>query len=131
MAVFSAQGIRDAMTKSYHKHVRDLTGKPLPDGTSLHQAALYGALATRYMAGFKSTPEVVVWTELVPFLNLPPDEGLAALSEYVVYKEMAAKADMATLSAQIRRGWSLLAQDERESLSAMAEINGVAWLSLM
>ena len=131
MAIFGAQGIQDAITKSYHKHVRDLTEKPLPDGTSLHQAALYGALATRYMAGFKSTPEVAVWAELAPFLNLAPDEGIAALAEYVVYKEMAAKADVAALSAQIRLGWSLLAQDERESLRTMAEINSVAWLSLI
>ncbi len=83
------------------------------------------------MAGFKSTPEVVVWAELAPFLNLPPDEALAALAEYVVFKEMSAKADIPTLSAQIGRGLSLLAQDERESLKTMAEINGVAWLSLI
>ena len=131
MAIFGAQGIRDAMTKSYHKHVHNLAEQALPDGTSLHQAALYGALATRYMAGFKSKPEVVVWTELAPFLNLPPDEGLTALAEYVVYKQMPAEADIRTLSAQIVRGWSLLAKDERESLRTMAEINNVAWLSLI
>ena len=83
------------------------------------------------MAGFKSTSEVAVWAELAPLLNLPPDVGIAALSEYVVYKEMPAKADIPALSDQIRRGWSLIAQDERESLSAMSEINCVAWLSLM
>ncbi len=131
MAIFGEQGIRDAMTKSYHKHVRDLAEQALPGGTSLHQAALYGALATRYMAGFKSKPEVVVWTELAPFLNLPPDEGLAALAEYVVYKQMPATADVPTLSAHIVRGWSLLAEDERESLRTMAEINNIAWLRLI
>ncbi|MBU0640078.1 MAG: hypothetical protein ABII12_13100 [Planctomycetota bacterium] len=131
MAVFGAQGIRDAMTKSYHKHVRNLTGQALPEDTSLHEAGLYGALATRYKAGFKSMPEVAVWSELAPFVHLPPDEGLAALAEYVVYKEMPAKADRPALSAQIRRGWSLLDQDERESMEAMAEINGFPWLLLL
>ena len=131
MAIFGAQGIRDAMTKSYHKHVREATGNTLPDGTSAHQAALYGALATRYSAGLKSTSEVVVWAELAPFLNLPSDEAIAALAEYVVYKEMPAKADTQALSAQIGRGLSRLAQDERESFTMLAEINSVAWLSLI
>ena len=130
MAIFGPQGIRDAMTKSYHKHVRELTGKTLPDGTSLHHAALYGALATRYIVGGEPTMEAVVWAELAPFLNLPPDEGLAALAEYVVYKEMSNRAGIATLSEQIARGLSLLPKRDREAFGTMAEINGIAWLPL-
>jgi len=131
MAIFGAQGIRDAMTKSYHKHVSDLKGTALPDGTSLHQAALYGALATRYRVGLKPKQEVAIWAELAPFLKLPSNDGVAALAEYVVYKEMPAEADMVTLSAQIRKGWALLPHEERETLKLAAKINSVMWLSLL
>lgn len=131
MAIFGAQGIRDAMTKSYHKHASELIGKALPDGTSIHQAALYGALASRYKAGFKPMPEVAVWAELSPFLKLPSNEAISALAEYVVYKEMPAMADVPALSAQIRNGLSLLPHEDRESMKTVAEINDAAWLSLL
>lgn len=130
MAIFGAQGIRDAIIKAYHRHVRKLAGQSLPNGTSPHQVGLYGALATRYMAGFESVSEVVIWGELAPFLNLEPDEGLAALAEYIVYKEMPVKADKSWLSKQVKKGLSLLGGEERESLEMMAKINGFTWTSL-
>lgn len=130
MAIFGAQGIRDAMVKSYHKHVRKFTGQPLPNGTSLHQVGLYGALSTRYMVGFKDASEVVIWSELTPFLKLEPDTGLAALAEYVVYKEMPIKADEAYLSKQVKKGLSLYEEEERESWLMAANINRFAWTSL-
>lgn len=127
MAIFGAQGIRDAMAKSYHKHVRKCTEQSPPHGTSLHQAGLYGALASRYLSGFKSIPEVAIWAELAPFLKLEPNQGLAALSEYVVYKEMPSKADVAYLSKQIKIGLSLWNGEEREGMEMAAKINGFAW----
>ncbi|MBI5763032.1 MAG: hypothetical protein HZA51_05860 [Planctomycetes bacterium] len=131
MAIFGSQGIRDAMTKSYHKHISDLDPKKIPDGTSLHQAALYGALATRYIVSLKPKAEVVVWLEIAPFMRLPSNDAVNALAEYVVYKEMPTEARVATLTSQVRKGWSLLPQEEQETLKAVAEINGVAWLSLL
>ena len=131
MAIFGAQGIRDAMVKSYHRHVRKWTGQSLPDGTSLHQVGLYGALSSRYLAGLKSISEVVVWAELAPFLKLEPDQGLAALAEYVVYKEMPAKADEAYLSKQIKKGLSLWKGEGREEMEMAAKINEFAWTSLV
>lgn len=113
-----------------HKHVRKFTGQPLPNGTSLHQVGLYGALSTRYMVGFKSALEVVIWSELAPFLKLEPDTGLAALAEYVVYKEMPIKADEAYLSKQVKKGLSLYEDEERESWLMAANINRFAWTSL-
>lgn len=131
MAIFGAQGIRDAMTKSYHRHVRQWTGQSLPDGTTLHQVCLYGALSTRYKAGFQSASEVVIWAELAPFLNLEPDYGLAALAEYVVYKEKPLDAKRKWLSSQVKKGFLLLEEDEREAMKMMAEANGFAWKELL
>lgn len=131
MAIFGAQGIRDAMVKSYRKHLRDLEGQQLPDGTSLHQAALYGALATRYIAGLRSLPETVLWAELAPFLQLQPEAGVNALTEYIVYKEMPAEADVGMLSAQINEGLSRLDDEERESLVMLGSANAFSWTNLM
>jgi len=131
MTIFGPQGIRDAMTNSYRKHLRKLAGDSLPSGTSLHHASLYGALTTRNMVGSESQSEAEVWTELAPYLNLPSEEAVAALAEYVIYKEMPEKTDVENLRVQVRRGWSLLALDERESFGMLAEINGVLWLPLL
>ena len=131
MAIFGPQGIRDAMTKSYHRHVAKLDGESSPDGTSLHQVGLYGALATRYMAGFHPVSEVVVWAELAPFVNLNPNDGLAALAEYVVYKETPLDARREWLSEQIRKGLSLLGDEEREALEMVARANKLVWVELV
>ena len=131
MAIFGPQGIRDAMTKSYHRHVAEFTGKVLPDETSLHQMGLYGALGTRYMAGFQSVLEVVLWAELTPFVNLNPNDGLAALAEYVVYRETPLDAKREWLSGQIKKGLSVLADEEREAIQIAAEINRFVWMELV
>ena len=130
MVIFGAQGIRDAIVKSYHKHVQVFKGQPLPNGTSLHQAGLYAALSTRYMAGFNAKSEEVIWLELTPFLRLQPDTGLAALAEYVVYKEMPSKANEAWLSEQIKKGLSLYENEERESYLMVANMNAFEWTFL-
>ena len=131
MAIFGAQGIRDAMTKSYHRHVAKFRGQVLPDDTSLHQVGLYGALGTRYMARFQPVLEVVVWAELAPFVNLNPNDGLTALAEYVVYKETPLDAKREWLSDQIKKGLSLLGDEEREALEMVARMNKFVWMELV
>ncbi len=131
MAIFGPQGIRDAMTKSYHSHIAKFTGQVLPEETSLHQMGLYGALGTRYMAGFQPVIEVVIWAELAPFINLNPDDGLAALAEYVVYKETPLDAKREWLSEQVKKGLSFLGDEEREAIEIMAEVNKFVWMELV
>lgn len=131
MAIFGAQGIRDAMTRSYHKHVRELQGRQLPGGTSLHEAALYGALASRYIVSFQSAPEAVIWMELAPFTKLEPQQGLDALAEYVVYKEMPAKADTVMLAKSIRLGLSAWSDDALQGIMMGARLNNFPWASLV
>ncbi len=131
MAIFGPQGIRDAMFKSYRKHVNIFRNRPLPEGTTLHQVGLYGCLGTRYMTGFKMQSEVELWLELTPFLKLTPDDGLAALAEYIVYKEMPAKADVMMLTDQLKKGLSMLNQEEQETTLVVARINSFTWTYLV
>ena len=131
MTIFGAQGIRDSMKKSYHRHVKGLKGQVLPEDTSLHQMGLYGALGTRYMAGLQSVSEVVLWAELGPFVNFSPDDGLAALAEYIVYKDTPLDAKREWLSDRIEAGLSLLGDDEREGLETVARMNEFAWIELV
>jgi len=131
MTIFGTQGIRDAMTKSYHRHVAKLRGQPLSGGASLHEVGLYGALATRYMVRLQPVLEVVIWAELVPFINLNPNDGLAALAEYVVYKETPLDAKRDWLSDQIKKGLSLLGNEEREAIEVVAKMNKFVWMELV
>jgi hypothetical protein len=131
MAIFGAQGIRDAMYNSYKKHIRVFENQPLPEGTTLHQVGLYSALSTRYMAGFEEKTEVELWSELAPFLELEPNDGLAALAEYIVYKEMPVKADVSMLTKFIKKGLSLLIKEEHRSLVDVARLNNCMWTTLV
>ena len=131
MAIFGAQGIRDAIYNSYQKHISKCQNQPLPDGTTLHQVGLYGALGTRYMAGFKAKSEVELWCELTPFMKLEPNDGLAALAEYIVYKEMPAKADLIMLKEHLRKGLSLLTKEEQETFVPIARFNAIVWTTLI
>jgi len=104
----SADGTRNAMRRSYGKHRRELDQRQLPPGTSLHDAALYGALASRYKVS-GANPEKLepfIWFELVPFRCL--DEGIApdVLAEYVVWKEKETHYEARTLwlSEQLEAG---------------------------
>lgn len=130
MTIFGPQGIRDSMIKAYHRHVCKWSGQSLPDGTSLHPLGLYGALVTRYMARAQSVSEVQIWMELTPFIKLEPDDGLKALAEYIVYKEMPLDANREWLSEQVRKGLSLLGEEERKMFEIMAEVNKFAWIEL-
>ncbi len=131
MAIFGAQGIRDAMYKSYHKHVQVAREQPLPDGTTEHQMGLYGGLASRYVLSFKRPQEELIWLELTPFLNLAPETGLRALAEYIVFKEMSLNADVAWLTDRVQEGLDRMAAEEREIITATAEGKNWAWVALI
>ena len=103
----------------------------LPEETTLHQVGLYCCLETRYRAGFQSKSEVELWGELAPFLNLAPDNGLKALAEYIVYKEMPAKADMTKLIDSLREGWGALSKDEQKAIEVVAKMNNFAWIDIL
>jgi hypothetical protein len=130
MTLHGPDGIRQAMRDSYQKHLTELAGRPLPDGSSLHQAALYGALATRQMAGGEFRGEPAVWLDLLPFMHLGEGEGIEMLSEYVLFKEMPNAANTAKLGPALKRGLSLLTSVERDML-VIAEGQGFAWTTFL
>jgi len=127
MAIFGAQGIRDAMSKSYFHHVEVARQQGTPPGTSLHEFAMYGALASRYAVSFQSVAEEMVWAELAPFIRLQPDLGLKALAEYVVYKEMSIKADIPWLETVVRQGLRMWDEENRQAWLATATAMGFLW----
>ena len=127
MAVFGAQGIRDAMMKSYHKHVELARQHGTPPETSVHACGLYGALSSRYLAGFEQVAEPEVWAELAPFVHLQPSLGSEALAEYVVYKEMPSEARTGWLQQTVRDGLALWDVESGEAFVAMAKAVGLAW----
>lgn len=131
MAIFGPQGIRDAMTKAYSRHADLARQQGTPPSTSVHEVGLYGALASRYAAGFQSVQEASVWAELAPFLRLDPDMGLRALAEYVVYKEMSIKADIPWLEKVVTQGLKMWDAESREGFIAMANASGFLWARLL
>jgi hypothetical protein len=126
-----AQATRDAMRHSYFKHLALARQGHLRTDISPHDFAMYGALATRYMAGFERISEPVVWCELAPFLRLEANEGLEALAEYVVYKELPGKANVSVLRARVAEGLQRWPRDERDTWTSMADARRLAWAELL
>ena len=114
MTIFGPQGIRDSITKSYGKHVRMYETEELPEGISVHHASLHSTLVLRYAFAYRPIPEALVWLEIGPLLGLPEEEALAALAEYVVYKERPKRADAGLLHRALKRGMGLLSQEDQE-----------------
>jgi hypothetical protein len=108
----SGEGTRLAMKKSYSKHLKQFQrGHTLPPDTSAHEAALYGALATRYRAAgaprhVLESLEPILWLELIPFVYLEPAEGVEALAEYAVWKEPETQfeARLDWLTTRVKQG---------------------------
>ena len=114
MTIFGPQGIRDSVTKSYGKHVRMYETEELPEGISVHHASLHSTLVLRYAFAYRPIPEALVWLEIGPLLGLPKEEALAALAEYVVYKERPERADAGLLLRALEKGMGLLSQEDQE-----------------
>ena len=127
MAFFGPQGIRDAISKSYQKHLRLAKQQGTPPGTSVHEVGMYGALATRYMAGGERADEMIIWVELTPFLQLEPNKGLEALAEYVVLKESPKDADKELVTKALETGLPRVSQEDLIEILSVARAKGVRW----
>lgn len=114
----SADGTREAMINSYHKHRRSLDQSRLPMGTSPHDAALYGALGSRYKASGANPDamEPFIWMELIPFRFLPEQHAPEVLAEYVVWKEKEThhEARSTWLSQQLLIGAKAASNDDHD-----------------
>lgn len=134
-SLFNSEGVRKAMRKSYEQHVQKIANGviPVPDGTTAHQAALYGALGSRYKARWKPFNEVAIWAELIPFMLMREEDAIGALIEYVVYQELPGEANILWLSEMIndvlRKPYS--SEDSPRAMAPMAVTNRVAWYLLL
>lgn len=133
--LFNSEGIRKAMRKSYERHIRNIANGliPVPDGTTAHQAALYGALGSRYKVRWKPFNELALWAELTPFMLMREEDAIESLVEYVVYQERPEEANILWLSEIIndvlRKPYS--SEDSPRAMTSMAVTNRVAWYLLL
>lgn len=122
----SAEGTRDAMLRSYRKHRVVFADRPdlLPTDATVHEAALYGALGSRYRTlGHDATSlEAFIWLELLPFTSLDEIVGPEALAEYVVWKEPETRAEarLSWLADQVKVGMKKAFEAGREHAVAAA-----------
>lgn len=130
------EGCRESMRVSYQNHYSLAQAGKAPVTMDPHQAGLFGALATRYKARgvLPRFPEVVLWSELAPFLLMAKEEALEALTEYVLWQEHPAAAKKPWLAAKINQALCSLPSDEKnsfQSLAPMAFLNKVKWCDLL
>jgi hypothetical protein len=105
--------------------------QPPENGVPAHHSALHGALALRYAASYRGVPEAVVWLEVAPFLTLSSEQSVAALAEYVVFKERPAKADRELVETSVRRGLELLGDEDRQLFVSAAREYRFGWWRLV
>jgi hypothetical protein len=131
----NAEGIRESMRMSYDKHFKLAMNGKIP-GTP-HQAALYGALASRFLVSGvpvdNAITEMLIWADLLPFMYLDQHIAREALAEYVVWKEMPKDAKISWLTTVVQKGCQVGKDNHQEEYDAFmitAKINGAVWLLL-
>ena len=82
-----SDGRREAMRRSYEKHLKGAQAGAGPKETTPEHVALYGALGTFYMSRGVQRSEGELWRELVPFLLMGSSRACEALAEYAVFLE--------------------------------------------
>ena len=95
-----ADGTRETMKEIYLKQIEVLKQQNV-ELEDIHGMGLYGALASRYIARGNPQPEVVIFSELAPFLAMEQADAVDMLAEYIVYKELPDKANSDLLRRQI------------------------------
>ncbi len=132
---FTADGCRDAMRESYQKH-HDLARKGLlPAAVEPHYAGLYGALGSRYrLRGLLPrdvTRDVILRSELAPFLAMSEEDAVEALAEYVLWQERPTWARTEWLAQKINETLNGPKNNEVLLFAGAAFINKVAWYKLL
>lgn len=131
MTSTDADGVREAIRRSYRIYRDRLVWQELPDGMTLHAASLYGALAARYAVARCQVSEICLLAELAPFVQLPEFVGVEMLAEYAVFKEVSHECNTAALADHVVTGLEQLDESERESVLSEATRNKVAWIMLL
>lgn len=133
-----AEGIRQAMRRSYEKHRAMAENGQAPISEAPHHLALFGALGTRYkvrgLLPRQGLPDMILWPELSPFLLMPEAQAVEALAEYVVWQECRDQARVDWLREAVSR--ALRQRPDQDLISfreiaADAFLNAVAWRELL
>ncbi len=124
-----ANACREAMKKSYEKHVRLAGEGKSPSTNPPHSLGLYGALGTRYLAQGTPVVEVALWGELAPFLIMKEEQAVGALAEYVVFQEHPKDAKVVWLKRVINA--ALRSPGENVALATIGFINQASWCALL
>lgn len=110
----NAEGVREAMRISYAKHLRlGKAGRIPTGGMTPHEAALYGALASRYRALGQVWCEGDLLVDLAPFLRMDANDGVEAVAEYAALKECPKEARVSWLKKEINQTIRKLAGTDR------------------
>ena len=126
-----ADGCREAMRESYHKHVQIAREGRIPTTDPPHTVGLYGSLGSRYRARGTPIVEAVMWGELAPFLAMREVEAVEALAEYIVYQERPRDARVPWLKNLVNSSLLSCKDSSRVAMAAVGFINQVAWCSLL
>lgn len=78
-------------------------------------------------------PDVILWSELTPFLLMRQEDSVEALAEYVLWQERPSAAKKGWLARKINM--TLCAEPSSEdspgSLASLAFLNNVRWCELL
>lgn len=125
-----ADGVRETVREAYFRHLNSWPSND-PDLTP-HEVGLYGALSTRYMAGGRSKPEPMVWSELAPFVAMEANRGLNSLVEYVVWQEFPShEVNVSWLSQSINYALEHEASYSQKELASYGFASGAPWSDLL
>jgi len=129
----SAEGAREAMRLSYKKHLDLARQGKIPSAHNPCHTGLYGALGSRYKMRGMPVTEIVLWSELVPFLLMKETEATEALAEYVVYQEKPEEANISWLKKLINTALRVAPSSEEllRSTASLGFLDQVAWCNLL
>ena len=138
-----ADGIREAIRSLYQIHLERAQQNPASTlGDSPHEHALYQALGKRYLAMGKKISELVLWSELSPFLAMSKENAVAMLCEYVVHQSRPEETMpnfqrnlnatvAAMLKGNIDSEFFSSSKPGMRGMLAVAYMNGVYWCRLL
>jgi hypothetical protein len=144
----NAEGIRETMRISYDRAfkramkesieiLQDRKSKMPLHGSTPNELAVIDAMTSRYWSlGIPINPiiEMVIWSDVLPFLYFEPATAREALAEYAVYKAMPKDAKISWLETLVKQGCENGLEKDKEMYTVVKEAakdNRVAWLLLL
>ncbi len=127
------EGRREAMRMSYQKHLNLAQAGRLPTtGDCPEHIGLFGALKSFYLTHGAGLADMSIWTDLLPFLLMPPSVAPEALAEYAVFQETPNEAKVTWLGQLINESFRRpFPNEEYRIMAGMAVVNQLRWCDLL